>query len=106
MAAKSATVRFTTCLYLSMADSQIVAFQTAVALAIYDSKMAREKGVSVEDSIPEIKEKHLSQIVSMSSAFKDYITSTHEGVKDADLAYRLGLRDDKFGKTTTDETRS
>ncbi|KAH8776082.1 hypothetical protein F5882DRAFT_359889 [Hyaloscypha sp. PMI_1271] len=82
------------------------AFQTAVALAIYDSKMAREKGVSVEDSIPEIKEKHLSQIVSMSSAFKDYITSTHEGVKDADLAYRLGLRDDKFGKTTTDETRS
>ncbi|PMD52866.1 P-loop containing nucleoside triphosphate hydrolase protein [Hyaloscypha bicolor E] len=83
------------------------AFQTAVALAIYDSKMAREKGASVEDSIPEIKEKHLSQIVSMSSAFKDYITSTHEGVKDADLAYRLGLRDDKFGKqTTTDETRS
>ena len=60
--------------------------------------MARETGVPVEDSVPEIKEKHLSQIVSMSAAFKDYITSTHEGIKDPDLAYRLGLRDDKFEK--------
>ncbi|KAI8960209.1 hypothetical protein F5Y11DRAFT_358596 [Daldinia sp. FL1419] len=75
------------------------AFQSAVALALYDSKKARERGVSVEDSIPEVKEAHLKEIAHMSTAFKNYITSTHQGVKDSDMAYRLGIRDDNFGKS-------
>ncbi|KAF2966735.1 hypothetical protein GQX73_g6846 [Xylaria multiplex] len=66
------------------------AFQTAVALAVFDSNIAREKGASGEDSIPEIKEKHLTQVVNMSTAFKKYITATHEGIGDADMAYKLG----------------
>ncbi|KAI1289047.1 hypothetical protein F5Y03DRAFT_64840 [Xylaria venustula] len=74
------------------------AFQTAVALAIFDSKVARQKGASDEDSVPEIKEKHLTQVVKMSAAFKDYVTATHEGVQDADIAYRLGIRHDRFGE--------
>ncbi|KAI1774260.1 hypothetical protein F4818DRAFT_452329 [Hypoxylon cercidicola] len=73
------------------------AFQSAVALAIYDSKVARDKGASEEDAIPEVKEKHLKQIADMSTAFKSYMVSTHDGVKDADMAYKLGIRDDKFG---------
>ncbi|KAI0886608.1 uncharacterized protein GGS22DRAFT_199011 [Annulohypoxylon maeteangense] len=72
------------------------AFQSAVALAIYDSRVAREKGVSVEDSVPEVKESHVKQIAKMSTAFKNYMTSTHEGVKDSDLAYKIGIRNDKF----------
>ncbi|KAI1348458.1 hypothetical protein F5Y01DRAFT_317734 [Xylaria sp. FL0043] len=73
------------------------AFQTAVALAVFDSKTAREKGASEEDSIPEIKEKHLTQVVNMSAAFRQYIVATHEGVEDADRAYRMGIRHDRFG---------
>ncbi|KAI0116462.1 hypothetical protein GGR51DRAFT_501417 [Nemania sp. FL0031] len=73
------------------------AFQTAAALAVFDAKLAKEKGACDEDTIPEIKEKHLSQVVSMSSAFKDYITATHEGIEDADMAYKLGIRYDKLG---------
>ncbi|KAJ8131274.1 hypothetical protein O1611_g2355 [Lasiodiplodia mahajangana] len=73
------------------------AFQTAVALAVFDAKLAKERGASDEDTIPEIKEKHLSQVVSMSSAFKEYITATHEGIEDADMAYKLGIRHDKLG---------
>ncbi|KAI1483504.1 hypothetical protein F4774DRAFT_164561 [Daldinia eschscholtzii] len=75
------------------------AFQSAVALALYDSKTARERGVPVEDSIPEVKEAHLKEIAHMSTAFKNYITSTHQGVKDSDMAYRLGIRDDNFGRS-------
>ncbi|KAI0975374.1 hypothetical protein F4678DRAFT_420118 [Xylaria arbuscula] len=74
------------------------AFQTAVALAVFDSKVARQKGAGDEDSIPEIKEKHLTQVVKMSAAFKDYVTATHEGVEDADRAYRFGIRHDRFGE--------
>ncbi|KAI0903084.1 hypothetical protein F4823DRAFT_629696 [Ustulina deusta] len=77
------------------------AFQTAVALAVFDSKIAREKGVSDEDSIPEIKEKHLTQVVNMSTAFREYITATHEGVEDADRAYKLGIRHDRLGNVTS-----
>ncbi|KAI0809847.1 hypothetical protein GGR55DRAFT_679077 [Xylaria sp. FL0064] len=73
------------------------AFQTAVALAVFDSKMAREKGANEEDSIPEIKEKHLTQVVNMSAAFKQYIIATHEDVEDADRAYKIGIRHDRFG---------
>ncbi|KAI4863989.1 hypothetical protein F4820DRAFT_470922 [Hypoxylon rubiginosum] len=72
------------------------AFQSAVALAIYDSKTARERGASEEDAIPEVKEKHLKQIADMSTAFKSYMVSTHDGIKDGDMAYKLGIRDDKF----------
>jgi hypothetical protein len=68
--------------------------------------MAKEKGVSDECSIPEIKERHLSQVVSLSSAFKKYITSTHENINDADLAFKLEIRDDKFWTNlTTDRKR-
>ncbi|KAI1174267.1 hypothetical protein F4777DRAFT_554436 [Nemania sp. FL0916] len=74
------------------------AFQTAVALAVFDSKAARAKGARDEDSIPEIKEKHLSQVVSMSAAFKEYITATHEGIDDADMAYKIGIRQDRMKK--------
>ncbi|KAI1378365.1 hypothetical protein F4677DRAFT_466113 [Hypoxylon crocopeplum] len=75
------------------------AFQSAVALAIYDSRTAREKGASIEESIPEVKERHIEEIANMSTAFKSYITSTHEGIKDSDMAYKLGIRDDNFGKS-------
>jgi hypothetical protein len=36
----------------------------------------------------------------MSAAFKQYIKDTHEGLEDADLAMKLGNRDDtsKVGK--------
>ncbi|TGJ83182.1 hypothetical protein E0Z10_g5584 [Xylaria hypoxylon] len=81
------------------------AFQTAVALALFDSKIAREKGASDEDSIPEIKEKHLAQVVNMSTAFKKYITATHEGIEDADMAYKLGSRHDKLGNEIGGGTR-
>ncbi|KAI1362713.1 hypothetical protein F5Y08DRAFT_261956 [Xylaria arbuscula] len=73
------------------------AFQTAVALAVFDSRVARDRGASEEDSIPEIKEKHLAQVVNMSTAFKKYITATHEGIEDADRAYKLGIRHDRLG---------
>lgn len=82
------------------------AFQSAVALAIYDSRVAREKGASIEDSIPEVKESHMKQIAKMSTAFKNYMTSTHEGVKDSDLAYKIGIRNDKFGVSQGTETPS
>jgi hypothetical protein len=84
-------------LYLFEANSQIAAFQTAVALAVFDANMAKEKGVSDEDFIPEVKERHLGQVVRMSAAFKEYITATHEGIEDADLAYKLGIRHDRLG---------
>lgn len=96
MAVKSATVHSPP-KFLSQANFWIAAFQTAVALAVFDSRIAREKGASEEDSIPEIKEKHLAQVVNMSAAFKEYITATHEGIDDADRAYRLGIRHDRLG---------
>lgn len=73
------------------------AFQTAVALAVFDTKVAKEKGARDDDMIPEIKERHLNQVVTMSSAFKNYITATHEGIGDADMAYKLGIRHDGLG---------
>ncbi|KAJ8105713.1 hypothetical protein ONZ43_g7315 [Nemania bipapillata] len=77
------------------------AFQTAVALAVFDTKIAKERGASDEDTIPEIKERHLSQVVSMSTAFKDYITATHEGIGDSDMAYKLGIRHDGLGASNS-----
>ena len=63
---------------------------------MFDSRIAREKGASEEASIPEVTEAHLSQVVSMSAAFKRYIKATHEGVDDADHAFRLGNRYDRL----------
>ena len=82
--------------------SQITAFQTAVALAMFDSRSAREKGASEEDSIPEVTEAHLSQVVSMSAAFKRYIKATHEGVDDSDHAFKLGNRYDRLTMEKTE----
>jgi len=79
-----------------------IAFQTAVALAIFDSKKAGEKGGSEEKSIPEVTEAHLAQVVSMSTAFKRYIKATHEGYEDADLAYKLGNRYDGLNEEAAD----
>ncbi|KAL6362787.1 hypothetical protein LRP88_04093 [Fusarium phalaenopsidis] len=69
------------------------AFQTAVALAIFEARAIQEKGsCSEEDAIPEVKEKHLSQVVSMSAAFKTYMTDTHGGISDEDIAFKLKNR--------------
>lgn len=87
-------------LYLFNTNRQIAAFQTAVALAMFDNNAAKEKSPSSEDLIPEVKEKHLSQVVSMSAAFKEYIIATHEGIEDADLAYKQGIRYDKLKNRT------
>ena len=72
-----------------MANMSQIAFQTAVALAVYD---ARQK-----NRPPVLRESHLKQVVTMSAAFKEYIISTHEGMEDAQIAYRKGLRDDTLG---------
>ena len=82
--------------------SRIAAFQTAVALAMFDSRSAREKGASEEDSIPEVTEAHLSQVVSMSAAFKRYIKATHEGVSDSDYAFKMGNRNDRVTSGTAE----
>ncbi|KAI1472625.1 P-loop containing nucleoside triphosphate hydrolase protein [Daldinia caldariorum] len=73
-------------------------FQSAVALALYDSKTARGKVVPVEESIPEVKEAHLKEIAHMSTALKNYITSTYQGIKNSDMAYNVGIRDDNLGR--------
>ncbi|RYC65182.1 hypothetical protein CHU98_g1061 [Xylaria longipes] len=70
------------------------AFQTAVALATFEANTAKQKGISDERRIPEVKESHLTQVVNMSAAFKDYIIATHEGLDDVDMAYKLGIRHD------------
>jgi len=94
MGARSATVGLP-CLYTFEVNLKMAAFQTAVALAVFDSNTAKARESCDEDIIPEVKERHLSQVVSMSAAFKKYITSTHEGIDDSDLAYKHGDRDDK-----------
>ncbi|KAF2729989.1 hypothetical protein EJ04DRAFT_446105 [Polyplosphaeria fusca] len=71
------------------------AFQTAVALAVFDAKLSNERDANAK-AIPELRDTHLKQVVSMSSAFKDYMKSTHEDIDDADLAYKHGIRNDKF----------
>ncbi|KAK3350266.1 hypothetical protein B0T25DRAFT_550200 [Lasiosphaeria hispida] len=77
------------------------AFQTAVALATFDSNEARQKG---KQSIPEVKEKHLKQIVKMYAEFKKYMVATHNDISDVDRAFTHGNRDDKFfGSKVTDD---
>ncbi|KAL0258658.1 hypothetical protein SLS55_006156 [Diplodia seriata] len=64
------------------------AFQTAVALASFEAKQSGEQ-------IPTVTEDHISQVVDMSSTFKDYMKSALQA-NDADIAYRDRLRNDRF----------
>lgn len=66
-----------------------------MALAIAEAKTAKEKGKPPAECIPQLSEAHLRQVVEMSTAFKTYIKATHEGIDDADYAYRLGNRYDR-----------
>ncbi|KAK2745130.1 hypothetical protein FQN57_004037 [Myotisia sp. PD_48] len=68
-------------------------FQTAVALAVYDARIAREKDENYTKP-PQVTDKHMRQIVDMSSAFKEYIKNTHDGKNASAMAYSFGLRDD------------
>ena len=78
--------------------TEAVAFQTAVALAIDDSRTAIQAKSSGDDVIPMIKERHLEQVVSMSAAFRKYVKETHGGLDDRDYAKKLGNRvDSNFG---------
>jgi hypothetical protein len=78
------------------------AFQTAVALAVFDARTEDEKkGAAKGTTVAKVKEKHLRQVVSMSTAFKKYMVTVHQGMKDSQRAYRSGNRadpDDKDGK--------
>lgn len=91
-------VRFETVSYLSIslsrcADQRDLAFQTAVALAVYDAKHGGE------GPVPKVKEKHLKQVVSMSSAFKKYIKATHNDKDLSDRSFERGNRDDRVSMT-------
>jgi len=44
-------------------------------------------------------EEHLKQVVSMSSAFRRYITAAHSGMDDSTWAFKYGNREDKFPST-------
>jgi hypothetical protein len=63
-----------------------------VALAIAESQTAREKGAAIEDSVPQVSESHLNQVVTMSAAFKKYIKATHGGKEEGAYAFQLGNR--------------
>ncbi|KAG9200065.1 hypothetical protein G6514_007662 [Epicoccum nigrum] len=69
------------------------AFQTAVALAVYDSKHKSKEGG--EPAVPEVTEDHLRQVVLMSSAFRKYMKAANNDMDDSDLAFREGNRDDR-----------
>ncbi|KAH8708362.1 P-loop containing nucleoside triphosphate hydrolase protein [Phaeosphaeriaceae sp. PMI808] len=69
------------------------AFQTSVALAVFDSKQKNNKGP------PKITEKHLEQVVAMSSAFRNYMKATRDGMDDSTWAYKRGNREDKYPST-------
>jgi hypothetical protein len=75
-------------LYINVCPQK--AFQTAVALALYDASGDKET--------PVIRESHLQQVVSMSRAFKEYLKHTHDDMDESEMAYRSGLRYDDFGK--------
>lgn len=64
------------------------AFQTAVALAVNDSKKSKDKAV------PMMTEEHLQQVVKMSSAFRRYMKATHKGMDESQIAYHHGNRED------------
>ncbi|KAL8806362.1 MAG: hypothetical protein Q9182_001392 [Xanthomendoza sp. 2 TL-2023] len=71
------------------------AFQTAVALAEFEAKsQTTPLDVSVPGKI-ELKEKHLKQIVNMSSNFKRYLDELHVG-DESKRAKRFAYRHDEF----------
>jgi len=67
-----------------------IALQTAVALAVFDSKSKQNQAV------PKVTENHLKQVVSMSSAFRQYIIAAHSGMDDSTWAFKRGNREDNF----------
>lgn len=73
----------------SISDPGVAAFQTAVALAVYDAKH-NNKG-----PVPEITEQHLKQVVMMSAAFKKYVDAAHARKDHSTIAYEDGIRDDR-----------
>lgn len=73
----------------------LVAFQTAVALAVYDSKHKIKNEDSDKPAVPEVTEDHLRQVVLMSSAFRKYMKAANEDMDDSDLAFKEGNRDDR-----------
>ncbi|KAK7193192.1 ATPase family AAA domain-containing protein 3B 4 [Paraphaeosphaeria sporulosa] len=77
------------------------AFQTAVALAVNDSKEANERGnKNSKPVIPEIKEKHLAQVVKLSTAFKKYMKAARHNKDESENAYYYGNRDDEANSPT------
>jgi hypothetical protein len=83
-------------LYMSVGATLIfcvIAFQTAVALAVFDSKNKKEAAV------PEVTENHLQQVVKMSSAFRKYMKAAHSGMDDSVLAFKQGNREDNFHRS-------
>lgn len=73
-----------------------LAFQTAVALAVNDSKDSSPLGSKDSShAIPEIKEKHLEQVVKLSTAFKKYMKATRHNKDESENAYYYGNRDDE-----------
>lgn len=73
----------------------MIAFQTAVALAVYDSKHKSTGKDGDEPAVPEVTEDHLRQVVLMSSAFRKYMRAANNDMDDSDLAFREGNRDDR-----------
>ena len=69
-------------------DLDWTAFQTAVALASFEAKQN-------EENVPTVTEDHFSQVVEMSTSFKEYMRSALQD-NDADLAFRNRLRNDSF----------
>lgn len=70
-----------------------LAFQTAVALALFDAKN------SGSGDPPELTESHIKQVVSMSSAFQKYINATHDGMDNSSMAHKHGNREDRYPST-------
>ncbi|CAN9092211.1 unnamed protein product [Alternaria alternata] len=82
--------------YVQSHDVQVLewnAFQTAVALAVFDAKY------KTSGKVPEVTEAHLKQVVSMSSAFRKYMTATHSGMDASSWAHKHGNREDKYPST-------
>ncbi|KAF3003190.1 hypothetical protein E8E13_009476 [Curvularia kusanoi] len=63
---------------------------TSLTLAVYDAKHPSKP--SDKPLIPEVKKKHLEQVVKMSSAFREYMLAANEGKDDSVMAYQAGNR--------------
>jgi hypothetical protein len=63
---------------------------------VNDSKDANERlDKNSKPAIPEIKEKHLAQVVKLSTAFKRYMKATRHNKDESENAYYYGNRDDE-----------